>query len=47
MWRLWPGAQFVNFKYVPLEYRVLVVNGISIGEFVLLLRWFQAADLWL
>ena len=32
-WMVWPGAQFVNFKYVPLEYRVLVVNGISIGEF--------------
>ncbi|CAG2178237.1 unnamed protein product [Oppiella nova] len=31
-WMVWPGAQFVNFKYVPLEYRVLVVNGISIGE---------------
>ena len=31
-WMVWPGAQFINFKYVPLEYRVLVVNGISIGE---------------
>ena len=31
-WMVWPGAQFLNFKYMPLEYRVLVVNGISIGE---------------
>ncbi len=31
-WMVWPGAQFINFKYVPLEFRVLVVNGISIGK---------------
>lgn len=33
-WMVWPPAQFINFKYVPLEYRVLVVNGISIGELI-------------
>ena len=32
-WMVWPAAQFVNFQYVPLQYRVLVVNGVSIGEF--------------
>lgn len=28
---LWPFAQAVNFKVVPLEHRVLFVNVISIG----------------
>lgn len=28
---LWPFAQAVNFKLVPLEHRVLFVNVISIG----------------
>jgi protein Mpv17 len=30
-WMIWPGVQFVNFAYVPLEYRVLLVNGVSLG----------------
>ena len=30
-WMLWPAVQGVNFKFVPLEHRVLVVNFISIG----------------
>jgi protein Mpv17 len=28
---IWPWVQFVNFKYVPMEHRVLVVNFISLG----------------
>ncbi|PSN67087.1 hypothetical protein BS50DRAFT_573836 [Corynespora cassiicola Philippines] len=28
---IWPWVQGVNFKYVPLEHRVLVVNFISLG----------------
>lgn len=30
-WMVWPWVQMVNFKFVPLEYRVLVVNVISLG----------------
>ena len=30
---IWPWVQGVNFKYVPLEHRVLVVNFISLGEY--------------
>ena len=32
-WMVWPAVQAVNFKFVPLEHRVLVVNVISLGEF--------------
>jgi protein Mpv17 len=28
---VWPWVQFTNFKYVPAEMRVLVVNVISLG----------------
>lgn len=31
-WYVWPAVQFVNFKYVPLDLRVLVVNIISLGK---------------
>lgn len=30
---LWPWVQAVNFKYVPLEHRVFVVNVVALGEF--------------
>lgn len=30
-WMVWPWIQLVNFKFVPLHHRVLVVNIISIG----------------
>ena len=30
-WMLWPAVQFVNFKFVPLDMRVLVVNIVSLG----------------
>lgn len=28
---IWPAVQAVNFKLVPLEHRVLVVNIVSLG----------------
>lgn len=30
-WMVWPAVQFINFTYVPLEHRVLVVNIVSLG----------------
>jgi protein Mpv17 len=30
-WMLWPWIQLVNFKIIPLEYRLLVVNVVSLG----------------
>ncbi|KIV94522.1 hypothetical protein PV10_02282 [Exophiala mesophila] len=30
-WMLWPAVQAINFKLVPLEHRVLVVNIVSLG----------------
>ncbi|PPJ52530.1 hypothetical protein CBER1_10178 [Cercospora berteroae] len=30
-WMVWPLVQFTNFKFVPLEHRVLVVNIVSLG----------------
>jgi hypothetical protein len=31
-WMVWPAVQAVNFGLVPLQYRILFVNVISIGE---------------
>lgn len=36
-WTVWPGVQLVNFKFVPLEHRLLVVNLVSLGGFCFLL----------
>jgi protein Mpv17 len=30
-WMVWPFIQIVNFKFVPLHHRVLLVNVLSIG----------------
>ncbi|KAK3080288.1 Protein required for ethanol metabolism, partial [Coniosporium uncinatum] len=30
-WMVWPAVQAINFKFVPLEHRVLVVNVVSLG----------------
>jgi protein Mpv17 len=29
---VWPMVQTINFAFVPLEYRVLLVNFISLGK---------------
>lgn len=34
-WMVWPFVQFINFKFVPLDMRVLVVNVVSLGEFMI------------
>ncbi len=31
-WTVWPFVQAINFKMVPLEHRVLVVNVVALGE---------------
>jgi peroxisomal membrane protein 2 len=30
-WRLWPLASLINYRYVPLQFRVLFVNLVSLG----------------
>lgn len=30
-WKLWPAVQLVNFKFVPLEHRLLLVNVVALG----------------
>jgi protein Mpv17 len=32
-WTVWPLVQTVNFKYAPLEGRLLFVNVVSLGEY--------------
>lgn len=32
-WMVWPAVQAINFKLVPLEHRVLVVNIVSLGQY--------------
>ena len=33
---VWPFVQGANFAFVPLELRVLVVNVVSLGEYIIL-----------
>ena len=32
-WSIWPFVHLINFKFVPLELRILVLNTVSIGVF--------------
>lgn len=32
-WMLWPAVQAINFRFVPVQGQVLVVNIVSLGEF--------------
>jgi protein Mpv17 len=31
-WNIWPAVQLVNFRFVPLDMRIVVVNIISVGK---------------
>ena len=41
---LWPWVQGVNFTFVPLEHRVLVVNVVSLGEYSVIYVWNKYGD---
>ena len=41
-WMLWPAVQAVNFKFVPLDHRVFVVNVVSIGTLPIRFFAFQS-----
>ena len=32
-WSVWPFVHLINFKYVPLDHRLLVLNTVSVGVF--------------
>lgn len=32
-WNIWPAVQVVNFRFVPLDLRIVVANVVSVGEY--------------
>jgi peroxisomal membrane protein 2 len=38
MWKVWIIVQYVNLNFVPLQYRVLVANVVSVGWNIILSR---------
>lgn len=43
---VWPAAQALNFKFVPLQFQLLVVNTITILD-AAFMSWVQHHDRWL
>ncbi|KAK9313429.1 hypothetical protein V1522DRAFT_410731 [Lipomyces starkeyi] len=41
---VWPAVQFVNFRIIPLDYRLMFVNIVSIG-WNAFLSWFSATNI--
>ena len=38
-WKVWPFVQFMNFKFIPVTYHILVVNSVAI--------WWNAYVSWM
>jgi hypothetical protein len=34
-WKLWPAVQLINFRFVPLNIRIVFINIFSIGKLAL------------
>ena len=42
-WQVWPAAQAINLFWLPLHYRVLMMNGVGFF-WVIYLTWIQHQD---
>lgn len=43
-WKLWPAAAMFNYRYVPLNLRVLFLNFVALGWCAVCLPDFLSAD---